>query len=133
MLTLKAKYKRGTQTDVTSDSITEIQSSNKIIYETTKCELVRDVDDDDNDDYEFLEEESKRFGKENVGSLASPYLMPYVYKRRFLVRQYGVRKDGYIFKIGDSPVLVDQDITIKENDFRGSEWLWEFLSRKKVN
>jgi len=37
--------------------------------------------------------------------------------------------------IGDSPVLVDQDgdITIKENEFRGSEGLWELLTRKNVN
>jgi hypothetical protein len=32
-------------------------------------------------------------------------------------------------------VLVDQDgdITIKENEFRGSEGLWELLTRKNVN
>jgi hypothetical protein len=61
--------------------------------------------------------------------------MPYVYKRRFLDKQYGIRKDDDTFKNGDSPVLVDQDgdITIKENDFRGSEELWELLTRKYVN
>ena len=42
--------------------------------------------------------------------------MPYVYKRRFLDTQYGIRKDGDIFKIGDSAVVVytDGDITVKE-------------------
>ena len=42
--------------------------------------------------------------------------MPYVYKRRFLDTQYDILKDGDIFKIGDSAVVVDQDgdITIKE-------------------
>ena len=47
--------------------------------------------------------------------------MPYVYKFRFLDTQYGIRRDGDTFKIGDSPVLVDQDgdITIKEKEFRG--------------
>jgi len=30
-------------------------------------------------------------------------------------------------------VLVDQDITIKENEFRGSEELWELLIHKNVN
>jgi hypothetical protein len=61
--------------------------------------------------------------------------MPYVYKRRFLDTQYGIRKDDDTFKIGDSPVLVDQDgdITIKENEFRGSEVMWELLTRKNVN
>ena len=48
--------------------------------------------------------------------------------------QYDIRKDGDIFKIGDSLVLVDQDgdITIKEKEFRGSEGLWELLTRKRV-
>ena len=61
--------------------------------------------------------------------------MPYLYKRRFLDTQYGIRKDGDTFKICDSPVLVDQDgdIKIKENEFRGSEGLWELLTRKNVN
>ena len=38
------------------------------------------------------------------------------------------------FKIGFSPVLVvqDSDITIKENEFWGSEGLWELLTRKNV-
>jgi hypothetical protein len=49
--------------------------------------------------------------------------------------QYGVRKDDDKFKIGDSSVLVvqDGDITIKEKEFRGSEGLWELLTRKRVN
>jgi len=61
--------------------------------------------------------------------------MPYVYKRRFLDTQYGIRKDGDKFKIGNSPVLVDQDgdITIKENEFRGSEGLWNLLTRMNMN
>ena len=58
--------------------------------------------------------------------------MPYVYKRWFLDTQYGLRKDGDIFKIGDSAVVVDRygDITIKEKEFRGSEVLWELLTLK---
>jgi len=61
--------------------------------------------------------------------------MPYVYKRRILETQYGIRKDRDIFKIGDSPVLEHQDgdITFKENEFRGSEGLWELLTLKNVN
>ena len=62
----------------------------------------------------FLEE-AKKYGRGNVGSVASPYLMPYVYKRRFLYTQYGIVKDGDLFKLGDSGVVVDteSDITIK--------------------
>jgi hypothetical protein len=111
---LKARSRRRTQTDVASASVTDTRPSKEIIYETSKCEPVREDDDDDDG---FLEEDAKRFGRENVGSVASPYLMPYVYKRRFLDTQYGIGRDGDTFKIGDSPVLVVQDgeITIKEN------------------
>jgi len=61
--------------------------------------------------------------------------MPYVYNGRFLDTQYGKRKDGDIFKIGHSAVLVDQDgdITIKEKEFWGSEEQWELLTPKTVN
>ena len=97
--------------------LTHIRPSKELIYETPKREPVRE----DNDDYEdeVLEEDAKAFGRENLGSVASPYLMPYAYKRRFHDTQYGILKDGDIFKIGDSSVLVDQDgITIKEKEFR---------------
>jgi len=40
---LKAKSRRGTQTDVTSASVTDIRPSKEIIYETPK----REPDDDD--------------------------------------------------------------------------------------
>jgi len=129
--TLKAKSRRGTQSAVTSAS--DIRPSKEIIYETPKREPVREDDDDYAD--EFLEEDAKRFGRENVCPVAGPYLMPYVYKRRFIDTHYGIRKDGDIFMIGDSPVLVDQsgDITIMENEFVGSDGLWELLTRKNVN
>ena len=93
------------------------------IHETSKREPVRDVDDDYDD--EFLAQDSKKFGRNTLGSVASPQLMPYVYKRRFLDTQYGMRKDGDIFNIGDSAVLVDQDcdFTVKEKGYRGSEIL----------
>jgi len=59
--------------------------------------------------------------------------MPYVYKKRFLDTQYGVRKDGDIFMIGDSPIVVDTsgDKTIKNRVFKESKGLWELLTRKK--
>jgi len=81
---LKAQSRRGTQTDVTSAYVsdTHIRPSKEIIYETPKREPVREYNDDDYDD-EFIEEDVKRFGRENVGNVASP-IMPYIYKRRFL-------------------------------------------------
>ena len=72
MPTIEEKSRRVTQTAVTSAS--DIRPSKEIIYETPKREPVRE-DDDDYDD-EFLEEDAKKFGRENVGSVTSPYLMP---------------------------------------------------------
>jgi len=86
------------------------------------------VDDDDDDDYDedtnFEEVEARGYGRENVGPVASTYLMHYV-----------VRKDGDMFIIVHSPIVVDTvgDITIKERVFEGSKGLWELLRRKKVN
>jgi len=87
-----------------------------------------DYDEDDN----FVEDEARAYGREKVGSVASPYLMPYVYNRCFLDIQYGVRKDGDIFMIGDSLVVVNTgcDITIKERVIKGSKCLWELFTRK---
>ena len=69
---------------------------------------------------------------EKTGCLAIPYLMLCVYMWLFLDTKYGICKVGDIFKIGHSSVLLDQDgdITIKEKEFRGSEVLWELLTRK---
>jgi len=61
--------------------------------------------------------------------------VPYFYNKRFLDTQYGIRKVGDPFMIGDSDVLVDtdSDITIKEQEFSGTKGLWELLTRKNVN
>jgi len=135
--------RRGTQTAVTSASVTATPPPpppppiKEYTYEPPKKERVEDDDDEDsyNDDDNFVEDEAREYGRENVGPVASPYLMPYVYKRRFLDTQYGVRKEGDIFMIGDSQVLVDTsgDITIKGRLFRGTQGLWELLTSKNVN
>jgi len=99
------KTRRGTQTDVTSASVTTSplpvlpSTSKEFKYEPPKQERV----DDDEDDYDdnFVEDEARAYGRENVGPVASPYLMLYVYKWRFLDTQYGVRKDGDTFMVGD--------------------------------
>jgi len=102
-------------------------------YEPSKQE---DDDDEDEDYYDeddnFVENEAHAYGRVNVGPVACPYLMPYVYERRFLDAQYGVRKVGDKFMIGDSLIVVDTggDITIKEGVFKGWKGLWELLTRK---
>jgi len=95
-----------------------------------------DDDDDDGDD-DFVKGEKRAFGRENVGPIASPYILPYLYnrRRRHLDTRYGFRKDGDSLKIGDSTVLVDtdSDITIRGKEFRGTTGLWELLTRKSVD
>ena len=44
--------------------------------------------------------------------MAGLYLTPYLYKRSLLDTQYGVRKEGDAFMIGDSPLTVDDDSDI---------------------
>ena len=90
---------RGTQTDVTAASVTASHlptPMKEFTYESSKEDRVEDDDDDDDDEYDdddnFVEDEAREYGSENVGPVASVYLMPYVYKRRFLDTQYGVRK-----------------------------------------
>jgi len=61
--------------------------------------------------------------------------VPYFYNKPFLDTQYGIRKVGDSFMIGDSAILVDtdSDITIKGQEFRGTKGLWDLLTRKNVN
>ena len=77
---LKAKSRRGIQTDVTTASVSDIRPSKEIIFETPKRVTVPEDNDDHDYDYDggFLEEDAKRFGRENLGSVASTYFMPYV-------------------------------------------------------
>jgi len=133
--------RRGTQTTVTLESVTANPPPPPIknyTYEPAKQERFEEDDDGEdyyNEDDNFVEDKAHEYGRENVGPVASPYLMPYVYKRRFSDTQYGVRKDDNMFMISDSKVLVDTsgDITIKDRVFKGSKGLWELLSRKNVN
>ena len=111
-----------------SVTATPLPPIKEFTYEPAKQELFEEDDDDDEDDYNdddnffeddddededdydandnFVEDEARPNGRENVGPLPSLYLIPYVYKRRFLHTQYGVRKDGDMFMIGDSPIPV---------------------------
>jgi len=135
------KMRRGTTTAVTSATVTATPPQppiKEIKYEPPKQDRVEEKEDDEedyNEDDYFVEDEAREYGWENVGPVASPYLMPYVYERRFLDTQYGVRKDGDMFMIGVSSIVVDTsgDITIKDRVFKGSKGLWELLTRKKVN
>ena len=84
---------RWTQTAVTSASVTAFPPPPQIKefkYELAEQERVEEDDDDDEDDYDeddnLVEDEAREYGRENVGPVASPYLMPYVYKGHFSTR-----------------------------------------------
>ena len=97
--------------------------------------MEEDDDDEYDDDDNFVEVVAREYRRENVGPVASPYLMPYFYKRRFHDTKYGVRKDGDIYMKGDFPILVDTDgdITIKDRVFKRSKGLRElFLDFAKL-
>jgi hypothetical protein len=119
----------------------ELLSWIESVYETTpktpKFETTVDDDDDDNDDDDdVVEEEVKKFGRKNFGEIASPYLTPHLYNRRFLDRQYGIRReDGGRFMIGDSTLSVEDasDIFLKGRHFKWTRDLWELLTCKNVD
>jgi hypothetical protein len=75
-------------------------------------------------------EEAYRFGP-----TTSPYLAPYAYDSDSLDKQYGIRKDGDKYRIGNSIVIRDEDsnIYLKDKQFKGTEGLWDVLTRKKPN
>jgi len=103
----------------------------------TPHSIKRDVDDDVSTDDQQIEREVLDFGAMTVGALATPYVLPYLYesKRRGLDTDYGIRREGGVFMIGDSQVSVDRDgkIHIKNVDFPATKGLWELLTRKKLD
>ena len=86
--------RRGSQTHVTSASFTTSPppilstSIREFKYEPPKQERFDEEDDEDEDDYDeddnFVEDEARDQGREIIGPVARLYLMPYVYKGRFL-------------------------------------------------
>jgi len=89
-----------------------------VVYETSTRRLFPELeenDDDDDDDDNLAEEDVQSFGRENLGTIASPYIVPYFYNKRFMDTQYSIRKFGDSFMVGDSaiPVVTDSDIAIK--------------------
>ena len=81
------------------------------IYETPKRPPsdggVVDDDDDDVADGTSVEKDAQEYVREKFGAVADLYLTPYLYKRSFLDTQYGIRKEGDVFMIGDSQLTVE--------------------------
>ena len=110
----------GTQTEEAAELPTPaiVSNSNEVVYEIPTRRLFLELeedDDDDDDDDNFAEKDVQAFGREDVGTIASPYIVPYFYNKYFLDTKYGNRNVGDSFMIGDSAILVDtdSDITFK--------------------
>jgi len=101
-----------------------------IVWVTTKQEFIHGIEEDDDEDDSVNEEES--YGKEVE---KEEYIVTVASPRRFLDTQFGNRKDVEHLMVGDSPVIIDTDdnFTIKETAFKGTDSLWELSMRKNVN
>jgi len=89
----------------------------------------------DGDTGTVSEDVTRKFARKSFGAIASPYLSPHVHKSGVLDAEYGLRKVGDRFFIGNSDVTVDRysDFYIRNKHFKGTRVLWELLTRKKVN
>jgi len=77
--------------------------------------------------------ESRKYARKSFGAIASPYLSSYVHKSGILDAEYGLRKVGDEFFIGNSDVTVDRysDFYIRNKHFEGTRGLLELLTRKR--
>jgi len=77
---------------------------------------IGEISDDNDDDDDGVDDKDNDLVKgdtlasgtgENFGSIASPYILPYLSSRhrRHLDTRYGIRKGGDSFKLGDSTVF----------------------------
>jgi hypothetical protein len=59
----------------------------------------------------------------------------FILNTRLLDTQYGIRKHGDNFEIGNPTVTVDNmsNTSTKGKQFKGTEDLWKFLTHKNVN
>lgn len=73
---------------------------------------------------QIADDEVKYVGTVTDAPFGGPYLDP----------QYGIRKEGDTYMIGDSDVTMydDGDFSIKGREFRGSPGLWDLLSSRNV-
>jgi hypothetical protein len=74
------------------------------------------------------------FARQSFGSVARRCISPFVNRRDVLDIEYGLRKEGDKFFIGNSDVRVDanSDLYIKDKHFIGTPGLWELLTGRSV-
>jgi hypothetical protein len=64
--------------------------------------------------------------------MASPFESPYLKDSKLLDTQYGIRREGDNFKIGNATFTIDNmsNLIVKGKQFKATEDLW---TRKNVN
>jgi hypothetical protein len=72
---------------------------------------VNDVDEDA-DNYEAVDEDVRAFSRRNCREIGSPNVTPYLYKRRFLDKLYGIRRDGDTFMIGKAAIRLMKPVIL---------------------
>ena len=89
----------------------------------------------DGDTGSVSEDETRKYARKSFGEIASPYLSPYVHKSGVLDAEYGLRKVGDRFFIGNSDVTVDRysDFYIRINSLKEREVSGNYLLEKKIN
>ena len=115
--------------------------SREIIYETSKRSLGRgetegEVEEKDKWASYIPEKDVSEFSTKHFGSVASPYISSYAYRRRDMDKDFGIRKDADgTFRIGDSIVDLDPDsnVYVQGKMYKGTKGLFELLTRKKLN
>jgi hypothetical protein len=107
-------------------------SQGEVVFETETSPEIAGTSD--NDVAEGVSKgDVQAFARKSFGTIASPYLSPYVYRRGVLDVEYGIRKIGNRFLMGHSDVTVDSDIQIRDQHFKGTRGLWELLTQKGVD
>jgi hypothetical protein len=116
----------------TKTTIPSTSSTSDVIWGDTETISVKTEDDDNEDNVGNIQ---KAFGSKYFGEGTDTYPPPCLYNRRFLDKQYGIRREDGMFMISNSNLSVDDasDITIKEKRFKGTRGLWELLTPKNFN
>jgi hypothetical protein len=110
------------------DNRNTLFSTHEEAIETPKKSIVETVEEN-SDDGTRTEKDVKDFRIKDFGKIASPYLT------RLFDKQYGIRRENGNFMIGDSTLTVGKqsDINIRGKNFKGTQGLWELLTRKNVD
>jgi hypothetical protein len=114
--------------NVKVEAVPSRSPSPEIVYETTPEPKEGEAVDID-------EEEAVDFKTRHFGKIVNPYLVRYFYEDgdgQHFDSQYGIRRVGNDYLIGDSEIMIEEasNINVKIRRFKTGKGLWELLTRK---